>query len=194
MKHRYRVEQPNLATRRARRPVRVAAEVSRQGLRLEATCEIAPGRAVRAGLEVPGALEGARDPGTMAASARAAFEKLGLRAEVFYAQSPEWIQQQLAGGRPVMVWTTSGMTIHPVATWTADDGVTVKGVPGEHTYLAVGYDADGVWLIDPYDGRRHHFAWETFLASWDLLDRMAVVVTEEEPAPVPTSMSTTAGS
>jgi len=113
-----------------------------------------------------------------------AFAQLGLRAAVSYHTASEWLKAQLAAGRPVMVWATSGMIIRPVATWTAADGVTVKGVPGEHTYLAVGYDATGVWLIDPWDGQRHHFEWPAFLASWDLLDRMALVVTGEPLAVV----------
>ena len=110
-----------------------------------------------------------------------AFAQLGLTAEVSYYNPREWLVTQLAKGHPVMVWTTSNMTIRPVATWTAADGVTVIGVPGEHTYLAVGYDADGLWLIDPWDGQRHHFDWQAFLGSWDLLDRMALVVTGEPP-------------
>ncbi len=77
VKLRYKVEQPNLATRRARRAMRVTAEVSAEGLRLEATTAIGPGHVVRAEVAVPGALEPARDAAKMAASARAAFEKLG---------------------------------------------------------------------------------------------------------------------
>lgn len=125
--------------------------------------------------------------GVYAEPIAAAFAQLGLQAEVSYGGSPEWVRMQLAAGRPVMVWTTSGMKIQPVATWAADGGIYVKGVPGEHTYLAVGYNGDGIWLIDPYDGRRHHFTWATFLASWDLLDRMALVVTDELTGPAPTA-------
>ncbi|PKO22310.1 MAG: hypothetical protein CVU38_10095 [Chloroflexi bacterium HGW-Chloroflexi-1] len=105
-----------------------------------------------------------------------AFAQLGLAAEASYGNPPEWLQAQLAGGRPVMVWATANMTVHPVATWTAADGAVVRGVPGEHTYLAVGYNQDGVWLIDPWDGQRRFFPWEVFLRSWDLLERMALVV------------------
>jgi len=116
-----------------------------------------------------------------------ALARLGLKAEVFYNQSREWLMAQIADGRPVMVWATSSMAIRPVMTWTAADGVTVKGVPGEHTYLAIGYNAAGVWLADPWDGQRRHFAWDVFLASWDLLDRMALVITDDSPAsPSPT--------
>jgi uncharacterized protein YvpB len=117
--------------------------------------------------------------GVYAEPIAAALTQLGLPAEVSYANSQAWLMAQLATGRPVMVWTTSNMTIRPVATWTAADGVTVKGVPGEHTYLAVGYDADGLWLIDPWDSQRHHFDWQAFLDSWELLDRMALIVTGE---------------
>ncbi|WP_176064064.1 peptidase U32 family protein [Anaeromyxobacter diazotrophicus] len=76
VKLRYQLERPKLA-QRARRPMSVAAEVSETGLRLEASAEAAPGHAVRAEVTVAGALEAARDPAGMAASARAAFEKLG---------------------------------------------------------------------------------------------------------------------
>jgi uncharacterized protein YvpB len=115
------------------------------------------------------------------------FARLGIEAAVSYGNEPQWLMAQLAAGRPVMVWTTAGMTIRPVATWTAADGVNVKGVPGEHTYLAVGYDPGGVWLMDPYDGRRHYFEWPVFVGSWDLLDRMALTVTQDpRQALVPT--------
>lgn len=116
-----------------------------------------------------------------------AFARLGLKAEVFYHQPREWLMAQIADGRPVMIWATSNMTIRPVVTWTAADGVIVKGVPGEHTYLAIGYDAAGVWLTDPWDGQQRHFAWDVFLASWDLLDRMALVVSGDIPVGPPST-------
>ncbi|HET9552689.1 MAG TPA: U32 family peptidase, partial [Anaeromyxobacteraceae bacterium] len=77
VKLRYQLERPNLGAQRARRGMRVAADVSASGLRLEATAEVAPGRTVRAEAALPGALEPARDAAKMAQSARAAFEKLG---------------------------------------------------------------------------------------------------------------------
>ena len=77
VKLKYRVESPNLGTRRARRPIRVTAEVSAAGLELVAVSEVGPGRSVRAAVAMPGPYDAARDPAKMAASARAAFEKLG---------------------------------------------------------------------------------------------------------------------
>ncbi len=77
VKLRYRLDRPNLAPHRARRPMRVTADVGPARVRLEATAEVAPGRTVRAGAEVAGRFDPARDPGKMVATARAALEKLG---------------------------------------------------------------------------------------------------------------------
>jgi putative protease len=88
VKLRYQLERPNLGAQRARRPMRVTADVSADGLQLEATAAVAPGRTVRAGVTVPGALEAARDAARMAESARAAFEKLGDSR--FRLEALEW--------------------------------------------------------------------------------------------------------
>jgi U32 family peptidase len=77
VKLRYRLERPNLSAHRARRAVRVAAEVAEDGLRLLAEAEAAPGRTVAARLEVAGPFPAARDAGKMEATARAALERLG---------------------------------------------------------------------------------------------------------------------
>ncbi len=108
-----------------------------------------------------------------------ALAQLGLQAEVSYHASPEWLKAHIAAGRPVMVWATSNMTIRAVATWTTAEGRSVKGVPGEHTYLAVGYNTEGIWLLDPWDAQQRYFSWQNFLNSWDLLDRMALVITSQ---------------
>ena len=77
VKLRYRLDRPNLAPHRARRAMRVGAEVGAARVQLEATAEVAPGRTVRAEAEVAGRFEPARDAGKMVATARAALEKLG---------------------------------------------------------------------------------------------------------------------
>ncbi len=112
-----------------------------------------------------------------------ALAQLGLQAEVSYHASPEWLKAHIAAGRPVMVWATSNMTVRAVATWTTAEGNSVKGVPGEHTYLAVGYDIEGIWLLDPWDAQQRYFSWQDFLNSWGLLDRMAIVITSQNSLP-----------
>jgi len=112
-----------------------------------------------------------------------ALAQLGLQAEVSYQASPQWLKAHIAAGRPVMVWATSNMTIRAVATWTTAEGRSIKGVPGEHTYLAVGYNAEGIWLLDPWDAQQRYFPWQDFLNSWNLLDRMALVITSQNSLP-----------
>jgi putative protease len=77
VKRRFQVEPPNLGACRVRRPVQVEADVSQEGVQLRGAAEVAPGRVVRAEASVAGPLEPARDAAKMAASARAALEKLG---------------------------------------------------------------------------------------------------------------------
>jgi putative protease len=88
VKLRFRLEKPNLAPHRARRGVRVVAEVEAERVRLEASVEVRPGRRLRAEAEVQGRFEPARDPGRMEATARAAFEKLGETR--FALEGLEW--------------------------------------------------------------------------------------------------------
>ena len=107
-------------------------------------------------------------------------KRIGVDAEVHYDESETWLKEQIASGNPVMVWVTAGMTVRPVEYWTAKDEKRIKAVRGEHTNLAIGYDEDGVWVADPWDGRRHHYSWPVFLASWDILNRMSLVVTGSE--------------
>lgn len=108
-----------------------------------------------------------------------AFQSMGLKAEVHYRESADWLRQQLAAGRPVMVWATSQMVLNPVESWVAADGAAITAVRGEHTFLVVGYNPEGVWVNDPWDGERHFYVWPVFLASWDRLDRMALLVMED---------------
>jgi putative protease len=92
VKLKFKLERPNLAPHRARRGLRVLAEVGADRLRLEGTVEAAPGRLVRAAAEATGTFEPARDAARMEATARAALEKLGdtrLALEAFDWRNPE---------------------------------------------------------------------------------------------------------
>jgi len=110
-----------------------------------------------------------------------ALQSLGLDAQAHYGQSVEWLKGQVARGRPVMIWAVGGMAVRPTEEWVAQDGTTVRGVGGEHTFLVVGYDSGGVWVVDPWVGERRYFGWEPFVESWDILERMSVVVAQDKP-------------
>jgi putative protease len=91
VKLRYRLERPNLAQHRARRGVRIEAEVRTDGFRLQASVEAGPGRTVRASHAAAVPLEAARDPARMEATARAALEKVGdtrFRLDAFEWRNP----------------------------------------------------------------------------------------------------------
>jgi hypothetical protein len=46
----------------------------------------------------------------------------------------------------------------------------------QHTFITVGYDEGGVYLVDAYDGGTKYFSYEAFVPAWDQLGRMAVTV------------------
>lgn len=103
---------------------------------------------------------------------------LGVAATAYKGQTVEWIKQKLAAGHPVMVWATAYMGRSETVEWQTTDGVTVNGVPYEHTYNVVGYDESGVWVNDPYTATTDHYTWEKFQASWALLGNMALSIDE----------------
>ena len=69
------------------------------------------------------------------------------------------------------------MKLPGVQEWTSSDGETSVIVQWQHTFVAVGYDAGGVYLIDAYDAGTKQFSYEAFDAAWAQLERLAVTVT-----------------
>ncbi len=102
---------------------------------------------------------------------------LGLNAHAYYGANVSWLKTKITNGQPVIVWTTYDMHREEVVYWkTADGKKTIKGVPWEHTYTAVGFDINGIYLNDPVTAKRWHFGWEDFERSWDYLDDMALTI------------------
>lgn len=108
-----------------------------------------------------------------------ALQDIGLNAEVHYRESSQWLKKMLAESNPVMVWAIANMAPAKAETWTAADGTVIRAARGEHTFLVVGYDAGGVWVGDPWDGLRHHYPWQDFLTSWDIFERMSIVIIQD---------------
>lgn len=107
--------------------------------------------------------------------------QLGVNATAHQGQTVEWIKQKLSEGHPVMVWAVAYMDVTEPVEWQTTDGVTVRGVPFEHTFNVVGYDESGVLVNDPYTATTDSYSWEKFQASWGVLGNMALTI-EETPA------------
>ena len=104
-----------------------------------------------------------------------------LDAQARREWSLDGLKAELAAGRPVVVWATYDMKISEILSWPSSDGVTSPVVQWQHTFIAVGYDATGIYLVDAYDGVTKHFSYEQFAPAWAQLGR--IVVTVRGPAP-----------
>jgi uncharacterized protein YvpB len=101
---------------------------------------------------------------------------LGLEAQAQQEWSLDGVKAELAAGRPAIVWATYDMQLPGVETWVSSDGATSVVVQWQHTFIAVGYDESGLYLVDAYDGVTKHFSYEAFVPAWEQLGRMGVTV------------------
>ncbi len=115
--------------------------------------------------------------GVYAGPVAATLRSLGLAAHAQYDCSLDALQWELAAGRPVIIWATYDMKLPGLSTWVSSDGQPSIVVQWQHTFIAVGYDETGLYLVDAYDGVTKHFSYEAFLPAWEQLGRMAVTVT-----------------
>ncbi len=74
---------------------------------------------------------------------------------------------------------------HPVVTWLAYWGDTrvrksdegnYSLFAGMHVVTVYGYDADGVWVMDPAKGEKAHYSWGFFVQMWSVIDGMSLAV------------------
>lgn len=109
----------------------------------------------------------------------ATLRSFGLDAQAQREWSVDGLKAELAAGRPVIVWATYDMALAKqpgVETWVSSDGATSVVVQWQHTFIAVGYDEGGIYLVDAYDGATKYFSYELFIPAWEQLGRMAVTV------------------
>ena len=84
------------------------------------------------------------------------------------------VLDQVAAGKPVVVWTT--VQFAPVNNWVSWNSPSGKVVAtfSEHAAVLIGYDAQTVTLADPFDGQVDRVNRARFLASWEQMGRQAV--------------------
>ncbi|CAA9549782.1 MAG: hypothetical protein AVDCRST_MAG73-2757, partial [uncultured Thermomicrobiales bacterium] len=97
----------------------------------------------------------------------------GFAADVFYGLGdPAALTARLDAGVPTLVW----LGFWGDTAVTLDDAGVYTVAAGEHVVVAYGYDGDGVYVSDPASGTMKFFAWDHFLAMWNVLDGMSLGV------------------
>lgn len=114
--------------------------------------------------------------GVYAGPIAANLRSFGLNAQAHRDWNLDELKAELAAGRPVIIWSTYGMQLPGTQEWTSSDGETSVIVQWQHTFIATGYDQEGITLIDAYDAGAKHFSWAAFDAAWAQLGRQAVTV------------------
>jgi uncharacterized protein YvpB len=101
-------------------------------------------------------------------------ESYGLNAAARKNLPWEFVQAEIAAGRPVMAWVV-GNTVPGVGhEWTASNGNTTTVARFEHTVIVTGYDPDYVYLLD--GDMKYRRSLHAFFESWGVLRNMAVTV------------------
>lgn len=113
----------------------------------------------------------------------------GLNAMARRGLSWDDLRQELANGRPVIVWLVGNVWSGTPKPYVAANGQTSIVVAYEHTMILVGYDTGSVTLINAANGQREGYDLNSFLASWAVLGQMALVMAA--PTAVSPSSDTT---
>jgi uncharacterized protein YvpB len=118
---------------------------------------------------VDGQFGGVYDYGVYAEPVAQALRALGLNADVRYGASYADLRAALDGGRPVIVW----LSLFDAPGYYNQPG-GYRLVPGEHTYVVVGYQAARLIVNDPGLGGRRFYI--RAIPHWELFNNMAVFV------------------
>ena len=120
---------------------------------------------------VDGQFGGVYDYGVYAEPVAQALHSLGLNADVRYGASYADLRAALDRGQPVIVWLS--LFAEPGY---YDQPGGYRLVPGEHTYVVVGYDATRFVVNDPGQGGRRFYI--RAIPHWELFNNMAVFVSK----------------
>ncbi len=99
----------------------------------------------------------------------------GLPAQAVRPLSLEGLKQEIAAGRPVMVWVVGQTWASVGVSYTAaSNGHSSLVAYGEHTVLVTGYGPDSITILD--GGTTYWRTTATFLGSWGAMNNMAVII------------------
>lgn len=123
---------------------------------------------------VDGSPGGIEDYGVYAGPILDILNAKGLRAEMVEG-GMEGIKAAISGGQPVIAWITYNCQYSTPVTRTIDDAI-VSMVPYQHAVVVTGYDDDGVWANDPWDGQEDFYAAADFERALAYFNEMAIKV------------------
>jgi uncharacterized protein YvpB len=88
----------------------------------------------------------------------------------------EGIRSALDRRHPVIAWVTYRLRVQQPVTIALSTGQEVKMVNYAHTVVVTGYNQEGLWVNDPYDGQEYLYKSTSFARSFGYLDNMALEV------------------
>ena len=99
-------------------------------------------------------------------------QQYGLPAHYHLYTPWKSVQDEIAAGRPVIVWVTGHVQAGQGQRYTAPDGHRTVVAPFEHTVILVGYDQAMVSIED--EGKRYSRTLDQFMISWQPLRDMSI--------------------
>jgi len=119
---------------------------------------------------------GLTDYGVYAAPIREVLIANGLEA-AYVEGGLEGIKRALDRRHPVIAWVTYKLRVQEPVIITLSTGQEVKMVNYEHTIVVIGYNQEGFWVNDPYDGKEYFYKSTDLARAFGYLNNMALEVT-----------------
>lgn len=116
------------------------------------------------------------DYGVHAQPISAVLRQNGLDAEARIGMSFEELKAEIAYGRPSIVWVIGNVWHGIPQQYITSAGQQVTVASFEHSMVITGYNAQQVTLVNSGNGKTADYLIEDFLASWSVLNNMAVIV------------------
>lgn len=112
--------------------------------------------------------------GVHAEPVAAELRNFGINAVAHRQFTAQDIREEIAAGRPVIVWVIGGVRGGQAKEYIAEDGSVINVAAYEHTVLVTGYGADYFTILDGKEV--YHRSLAQFTDSWQVLNNMAVTV------------------
>lgn len=117
-----------------------------------------------------------RSYGVHAPPVAALLREYGLAAQARRKMTLEELKQEIASGRPVIVWVTGHVQAGTPSIYTSRTGRKVRVAAREHTVIVTGYTPETIIVVD--GALTYGRATQNFLESWNVLENMAIVFQE----------------